>query len=85
MKCEICGGDHGERYSCNAMPIVNGRCCMTCDDLIVSPVRILQRTYPDAANEIVALFRSSVKTHAHLKRERLKLTKGQHGQAQDQR
>jgi len=41
MNCSIC---HTliivEEASCSAQPLNDGRCCPTCDDLIVTPVRV---------------------------------------------
>jgi hypothetical protein len=71
MKCAMCNRFTLERRSCNAMPIVQGRCCFTCDDLIVTPVRILMQMRP-SDNEIVAMFRNAVRTHHQLKELRRK-------------
>jgi hypothetical protein len=32
------------RSSCSALPINEGRCCQICDDIIVTPVRMLAAT-----------------------------------------
>lgn len=44
MTCSICLADIDEGESCCALPIVDGRCCAACDDLIVTPVRITRAT-----------------------------------------
>lgn len=41
MQCSICLADIADsRQACSAYPLNKGRCCRTCDDLIVTPVRI---------------------------------------------
>ncbi len=42
MKCCICGEQIEEVFSNNALPIKDGRCCNTCNDVYVIPARIAE-------------------------------------------
>ena len=35
LKCSICNEEHGDRYGHNAEPIVEGRCCGTCNAIVI--------------------------------------------------
>lgn len=42
MICCICGDKIEDiRRSCNAQPVKKGRCCFNCDDLVVTPHRLM--------------------------------------------
>lgn len=43
MKCCFCKKDAGE-FGNNAQPIMDGRCCDSCNNGVVLPIRILQAT-----------------------------------------
>jgi hypothetical protein len=43
MKCCFCKKDVGE-YGNNAQPVMDGRCCDSCNETIVIPIRILKAT-----------------------------------------
>jgi hypothetical protein len=66
MTCSICGEEFSE-FACYASPIIDASCCSRCDDLIVTPVRILGTALPSVANEIVAVFRNTVVLRARKK------------------
>jgi hypothetical protein len=60
MNCSICQ----ERFTenpCDAHPITDGPCCPRCDDLIVTPVRILREQLPRQAELITVAFQSASK------------------------
>jgi hypothetical protein len=57
---------------CSASPIItDGTCCNVCDDLIITPVRVLMSAYPTTL-EIVSVFRNAVRTHKIITDERRK-------------
>ena len=40
-KCVICGEDMPDRRrTCNAFPVREGRCCLFCDNMLVTPYRM---------------------------------------------
>jgi len=59
VNCSIClVRIRDDRKSCSAVPINDGRCCLACDNLIVTPVRIARAsgmTIEDAVIEGVAM------------------------------
>jgi len=44
MNCSICNTPIDDKNNCSAQPLIDGRCCFACDDLIVTPVRIARAT-----------------------------------------
>jgi hypothetical protein len=68
MTCSICWAQIEHRESCNAWPINDGRCCATCDDLIVTPVRITRST----ARPITATIAVGLAMHARVNELRQK-------------
>lgn len=79
MKCEICGRKTKEEMSCSAMPLADVRCCQVCDDLIITPIRILSHMNVNT-NEIVAVFVNAMRTHKLLQIERRKYAKANKAQ-----
>ena len=39
-KCVICGTEMERRQSCNPLPLREGRCCLFCDNALVTPYRM---------------------------------------------
>ena len=39
-KCVICGAEIEKRQSCNPAPLREGRCCLFCDNAIITPYRM---------------------------------------------
>jgi hypothetical protein len=66
MKCCFCKKDAGE-FGNNAQPIMNGRCCDSCNDEIVLPIRILRVTNHSLIESIKEM---NQKTYEFLKEER---------------
>ena len=52
-KCVICGKEIERGYGHNAEPIADGRCCDSCDDLYVFPMRIAIECGHEELAEIV--------------------------------
>jgi hypothetical protein len=45
LKCSICNVKIADRrLTCNAMPLNDGRCCIACDNMLVTPARIARAT-----------------------------------------
>jgi hypothetical protein len=49
-------------YPCSAWPVTDGACCQRCDDLIVTPVRIVMATSADSAL-VIRTFRTAIQMH----------------------
>lgn len=48
LKCCFCGTIiHDPRFACNALPLANAQCCPKCDDLKVTPARLMMRGVPE--------------------------------------
>jgi hypothetical protein len=57
--CSICG-ESFHTPPCSAHPVTPGVCCQRCDDLIVTPVRIL-RARPGTS--VLATFAQAIEMH----------------------
>jgi hypothetical protein len=58
--CSICNEQFSE-FPCNPHPIIaNGKCCARCDDLIVTPVRILQAQLGAHTSIVVRAFQRAI-------------------------
>jgi hypothetical protein len=75
--CSICSGDFDE-FPCSAHPITDGQCCARCDDLIVTPIRMVRSAAPDVHATVVDMFRraiamraSKLKAIEQMKREKM--------------
>ena len=59
-KCSICKEEFSE-HACNAQPITLGECCPRCDDLIVTPVRMIAAVAPYSCHvTVVDMFRQAI-------------------------
>lgn len=52
-KCVICGKEIERGYGHNAEPIATGRCCTSCDDLYVFPMRMAKSMGNEELAQIV--------------------------------
>jgi hypothetical protein len=55
--CSICKEKFSE-FACNAFPVTDGECCPRCDDLIVTPVRIM--LVRGASQLVVSIFQQAI-------------------------
>lgn len=64
--CSICKEEFTEK-SCSAYPVTLDRCCPRCDDLIVTPVRILDA---QGYHHVLVQFQCAVETYAVILKQR---------------
>ena len=69
--CTICG-ERFTDYPCDAHPVTKGTACPRCDDLIVTPVRILLVrgiNIIGTINQAIAIHRNNVAHKAKFRKE----------------